>query len=285
MRVGIDTYSYHRFFGEIRAGEQDPGTRWTTWDFLDRAIELGVDGVSLETCYLDLDDAEFRQRLAHRLEDAELDRVLAWGHPGGLEMGRSDERLDDLLRVIELAATMGVPLVRLVVGTFTHWASEPPDVSVERLVPRVRTACRHAAELGVRLSIETHTALPVASLTELIERVDAPNLGVVLDTANVVRVGSDLLEATRLLAAMTDMVHMKDLDLSDADFGDAGGWWPCTSLGAGDLDLHGVLAELRSVGLAGLICVELATLPSGSDEERMVAESVAWLRESILLTG
>ena len=66
-------------------------------------------------------------------------------------MGRSDKRLDDLLRVIELAAAMGVPLVRLVVGTFTHWASEPPFVSVERLVPRVRTACRHAAELGIRL--------------------------------------------------------------------------------------------------------------------------------------
>ena len=111
-----------------------------------------------------------------RLDGARLDRALACGHPAGLEMGRSDERLDDLLRVIELAATMGVPLVRLVVGTFTHWASEPPDVSVERLVPRVRTACRHAAELGIRLSIETHTALPVEALAELVERVDALNL-------------------------------------------------------------------------------------------------------------
>ena len=68
MRVGIDTYSYHRFFGEIREGEEDPGTRWTTWDFLDRAVELGVDGVSLETCYLDLDDPAFRERLAMSLD-------------------------------------------------------------------------------------------------------------------------------------------------------------------------------------------------------------------------
>ncbi|MDE0287646.1 MAG: sugar phosphate isomerase/epimerase [bacterium] len=285
MRVGIDTYSYHRFFGEIREGEEDPGTRWTTWDFLDRAVELGVDGVSLETCYLELHDPTFRERLAASLGEANLDAVLAWGHPGGLEMGTSDERLEDLLRVIDFAAAMGVPLVRLVVGTFTHWESEPPRVSVERLVPRVRAACRHAAELGVRLSIETHTALPVASLVELVERVGAPNLGVVLDTANVVRVGSDLIEATRLLASSTAMVHMKDLDLSDAGFGDPGGWWPCTSLGAGDLDLQGVLAALRSVGFGGLICVELATLPPGSDEDRMVAESVSWLRRSVRLAG
>ena len=207
--------------------------------------------------------------------------MLAWGHPGGLEMGRSAERLDDLLRVVDHAAAMGVTLVRLVVGTFTHWGSEPPHISVERLVPRVEAACRHAGDAGVRLSIETHTALPVEALAGLVRRVEAPNLGVVLDTANVVRVGSDLVEAARLLAPLTDMVHMKDLDLSEAGFGNPGGWWPCTSLGAGDLDLQGVLAGLRSVEFDGLMCVELATLPPGSDEDRMVAESIAWLRQAI----
>ena len=285
MRVGIDTYSYHRFFGEIREGEEDPGTRWTTWDFLDRAVELEVDGVSLETCYLDLDDPAFRNRLKGFLTDSGLEAVLAWGHPGGLEMGKSDQRLEDLLAMIDIASWMGVSLVRLVVGTYTHWGMEPAEVSVQRLLPRVAEACRHAAQQSVRLAIETHTALPVAALAELIKRADAPNLGVVLDTANVVRVGSDLVEATRLLAPMTDMVHLKDLDLSAADFGTPGGWWPCTSLGQGDLDLQGVLAELRSVGLTGLTCVELATLPGGSDEDRMVAAGVAWLRESIRLTG
>ena len=281
MRVGIDTYSYHRFFGEIREGEEDPGTRWTTWDFLDRAVELEVDGVSLETCYLDLDNPDFRNRLTGFLTDSGLEAVLAWGHPGGLEMGKSDQRLEDLLAIIDIASSMDVYLVRLVVGTYTHWRMEPANVSVERLIPRVREACRHAAEQGIRLAIETHTALPIVALAELIDRADAPNLGVVLDTANVVRVGSDLMEATRMLAPMTDMVHVKDLDLSEADFGNPGGWWPCTSLGQGDLDLLGVLAELHSAGFNGLACVELATLPPGSEEDHMVEESITWLGKSI----
>ena len=80
------------------------------------------------------------------------------------------------------------------------------------------------------------------------------------------------------------MVHVKDLDLSEADSGNPGGWWPCTSLGHGDLDLEGVLAELRSVGFEGLACLELATLPAGSEEDRMVKDSITWLREW-LLTG
>ena len=42
-----------------------------------------------------------------------------------------------------------------------------------------------------------------------------------------------------------------------------------------------MLAELRSVEFDGLTCVELATLPPGSHEDRMVAESVGWLREAI----
>ncbi len=281
MRVGIDSYSYHRYFGEVRQGEADPGIRWTVWRFLDRAVELGVDGVSLETCYLPLEDRGFRDRFASYLDGTGLDRVLAWGHPGGLEMGTSDRQLQDLIDLIEVAVRMQVLLVRIVVGTFTHWRSEPPARSVERLVPRVREACRHAEDQGIRLAIETHTALPVGALAELVERVDAPNLGIVLDTANVVRVGSDLIEATRLLGGMTDMVHMKDLALEDADIGDPGGWWPCRSLGRGDLDLAGVLAELRAVDFAGLVCVELAALPAGSDEDRMVEESVAWLRRAI----
>ncbi|MCY4371035.1 MAG: sugar phosphate isomerase/epimerase [bacterium] len=285
MRVGIDSYSYHRFFGEIREGEEDPGTRWTTWDFLDRAVDLGVDGVSLETCYLDLHDPDFRERLSGFLTDSWLEAVLAWGHPGGLEMGTSDQCLQDLLAMIDIAASLGIPLVRLVIGTYTHWGMEPADASVERLVPRVRAACRHAAESDIRLAIETHTALPVASLAGLIDRVDAPNLGVVLDTANVVRVGSNLLEATRLLAPKTDLVHLKDLNLADASFGDPGGWWPSVSLGTGHLELRRVLSELRSASFNGLVCVELATLPPGTDEDQMVEESVTWLRESIRLTG
>ena len=194
--------------------------------------------------------------------------------------------LDAVLPLIERCAERGVHVIFS--SEELAWPDverpESPHVSVERLVPKVRTACRYAAELGIRLSIETHTALPVIALVELVERVDAPKLGAVLDTANVVRVGSGLMEATRILARVTDMVHMKDLDLSAAGFGDPGGWWPCVSLGVGDLDLHGVLAELRSVGFAGFIWVELAT-PVGSDEDRMVEESVVRLRHSIALAG
>ena len=279
MRVGIDTYSYHRFFGEIRDGETDPGTRWSTSDFVDRSIELGVDGVSLETCYLTLDVPGYTAGLRQRLDEAGLERVLAWGHPGGLEVGKSDAKVDDLLKAVDHSVTIGAGLMRIVLGTYTHWQLEPETESIERLEPVLRRVTQEAAEQGVDLAIETHCVLSVEGLAELIERVASDSLGVVFDTANVVRVGSDLVEATRRLAPFTRMLHIKDLDLSEASFGDPGGWWPCVPLGQGDLDLAGSLDILQQANFDGLSCVELATLPEGTNEDSAVAERVAWLRD------
>ncbi len=278
MRVGIDTYSYHRFFGEIREGESDPGIRWTTWDFLDRSIELAVDGVSLETCYLNLDEPGFVPRLAERLDEAGLERILAWGHPGGLEVGKSEAKVEDLLRTLDHAETIESSLMRIVLGTYTHWQQEPEPDSIQRLVPIIRHLCREAEERGIALAIETHCVISVEGLVELLERVEFDSLGVVLDTANVVRVGSDLVEATKRLAPYTRMLHIKDLDLSEASFGNPGGWWPCVPLGQGDLDLTSALDVLRKANFDELACVEMATLPEGIDEDTAVADSVVWLR-------
>ncbi|MDB5847880.1 MAG: xylose isomerase, partial [Rhodoferax sp.] len=53
MKIAIDSYSYHRYFGEIYPGiEQDPGTRIGMHDFLDKAQALGVAGVSIESCFI-----------------------------------------------------------------------------------------------------------------------------------------------------------------------------------------------------------------------------------------
>lgn len=278
MRLGLDSYSYHRYFGELREGEEDPGIRWSHADFMRRAGELGLEGVSLETCYLPMDDARLAERLAGEAAEHGLDLVLAWGHPGGLQMGRSPEAFGDMLETLPIAATAGCDLVRIFVGTYTHWGLEPTAPVLDRVVPQVIEACERAADLGMALALETHCDLTLDALCELLDRVGRDDLGVVLDTANLVRIGEDLVDGTRRLAPFARMLHVKDLLLADADFGNPGGWWPCCALGEGDLDLDGAFAELRSAGFDGLACVEIGTLPAGSDEDEVVARSVDWLR-------
>ena len=278
MRLGLDSYSYHRYFGELREGEEDPGIRWSHEDFMRRAGELGLDGVSLETCYLPMDDPALAERLAEQAAGHGLELVLAWGHPGGLRMGTSAAANLRMLKALPVAAAAGCSLVRIVVGTFTHWGLEPEGPVLDRVVPLVAGACERAADLGMELAIETHCDLTLDALCELVDRVGRDDLGVVLDTANLVRIGEDLCEGTRRIARFTRMLHVKDLLLAEADFGNPGGWWPCCALGDGDLDLDGALGELRAAGFDGLACVEVGTLPVGSNEDDLVERSADWLR-------
>lgn len=278
VRVGIDTYSYHRYFGEIRIGETDPAIRWTTADFLDRAVALGVDGVSLETCFLQIANEADWARFGEQLDATGLERVLAWGHPDGLRLGLEPSRLQDLLTVLDHSVSVRSPLVRIVVGTYAQWRHEPVTASIERLAPMVAEAAQHAADRGIDLAIETHCALPTAALLELIDRTGADNLGIVLDTANVIRIGEDLVDVATELAPLIRMLHVKDVDLSEAEVGRPGGWWPSVELGSGDLDLEGTLEAVVTGGFDGLACVEIASLPAGSNEDDLVAHDVAWLQ-------
>ena len=47
MKVGIDSYCYHRFFGEVYPQQNEPPRKMTLEDFIDRAEEA-----------LDMSDAE-----------------------------------------------------------------------------------------------------------------------------------------------------------------------------------------------------------------------------------
>src|SRR5215510_851177 len=98
MKIGIDCYCYHRYFGEVYPFQKDPGTRWSTTDFVGRAIQLRAEGVSLETCFFSSLDESYLKDLKAMLDQHSLDRVVAWGHPDGLEAGRNQTALSDLVR-------------------------------------------------------------------------------------------------------------------------------------------------------------------------------------------
>src|SRR5215471_16828977 len=114
MKIGIDSYCYHRYFGEIYPFQRDPGTRWNTTDFIRRAADLKVDGVSVETCFFSSLEAGYLRDLKQLLDQHHLDRVVAWGHPDGLEGGRNHAALQDLVQHLKVAQTLGAKVMRIV---------------------------------------------------------------------------------------------------------------------------------------------------------------------------
>src|SRR5262245_31117673 len=113
MKVGIDSYCYHRYFGEVYPSQAPTQERWTAEDFVRRAVELRVDGVSLETCFLPGSAPGYWQRLKETLEANQLEAVLAWGHPDGLEGGTNTGALADLVRSIFVASDLNCKVMRI----------------------------------------------------------------------------------------------------------------------------------------------------------------------------
>ena len=286
MRVGIDSYSYHRRYGEERAGEAP--SREVAWPLepgpvLRHARESGADDVFLETCYLPEPESIDGGQL-----ETQAGRVavgFSWGHPWpagrfhGLDGGRSFGAERELGRWIEAAARMGHDLLRITAGSPASRGDEPAAVLVERLVGPVRRAADHAADRGIRLALENHGDLRVVDILDLFARVDRPNLGVCLDNVNLIRVGDDMAEGTRALAPHTLLVQLKDHEAGDPT---VWGGPVCTALGEGVADLDGLLAILAAAGFDGPVAVELASLgPDDVDELAMIERSVAWLRERL----
>ena len=83
MKVGIDSYCYHRFFGEVYPQQPPPSHRMTLDDFIDRARQLAVDAVSIESCFVaQKDDPAYLRSIKDKLDDYGFDRVWAWGQSG-----------------------------------------------------------------------------------------------------------------------------------------------------------------------------------------------------------
>jgi sugar phosphate isomerase/epimerase len=277
VRVGIDSYSYHRLLGETRPGEPPPPRLLAdgTAAVLAEAHRLRVDGVSLETCYLGPPDRRRVRALADAAGPLEL--AFAWGAPNGLEFGASPAALDELLAWIDVAAAAGLCTLRIVVAGPALRGREPVTAQIERTVAPLRQACRSAVQQGVVLAVENHGDLTAEQLALLLDKVGDDKLGVCFDTANALRVGDDVVEAMTMLASRVRMLHVKDVEAVTASTDPVAG--PrSVRFGTGVVPLDAVLRVAELAGFAGLACVEIAQLGPGDNEDELVADGVAWLR-------
>lgn len=82
MQIAIDSYCYHRYFGEVYPGlETAPDQHMTLEDVIDSATGFAVDGVSLESFVLD-DTSPIRlEKLRKHLGYAGLRQSMGLGPP------------------------------------------------------------------------------------------------------------------------------------------------------------------------------------------------------------
>ena len=279
MKIGIDSYCYHRFFGEVYPQQSVPERRMTLEDFLRRAHELGVDGVSIESCFVPDCGAQYLGRVREMLDGFGLDRVWAWGHPDGLAGGTNPAAYADMIRNLEHARAIGATVMR-VVGSSLRFRCEPHAPQLERLARMFSEAVKEAERFGIRLAVENHIDFTADEMLQLLTEVGSPFLGINFDTGNFLRLQDDPVTGMKKLARHVLATHVKDLRVRP---GVAADEWYCLSsvpVGDGVVDNMRLAQMLADVGYEGFLAVEIDFLHPdfGGDEDAAVARSVGELR-------
>lgn len=296
-RIGVDTYAYHRLLGDVREGELPPRDRLPSWfAAVEEAAAAGADVVAIQTHSTTLADAE--RRLADRAAAPENARqqgphgglgtiwnpsriCFSWGHPAGLEFGRSAAAEADARRWLAVAARLGHDRMRIVVGHRDLVRDPAGDGDLQAAIPAVARLVALAESAGVVLAVENHADLRAAQLARLVDDIGSPRLGVCFDTANAVRVGDDVLAAAAMLAPWTVMAHVKDVGSQ--------GWRDRSGpvsvpLASGSLPVRQVVDMLRpTAGIDLWLLVELGHLGERDiDERTIIRVELGRLREWIV---
>ena len=183
-----------------------------------------------------------------------------------------------------------------------HPAREGTELALDtaawqRATHRLARAVALAREHGLAASFHPHISTYVESAWEVDRLIDTTDVTLTLDIGHMALAGADPVDCVHRWRDRIDHIHVKDVDRgvlqaakSDgrADF-DA--WWVdvCVPLGAGDVDIDGVLAALVATNYDGWLVVEQDRGPTSVDELEAVAAGQAanreWLAHHWLAAG
>jgi sugar phosphate isomerase/epimerase len=182
-------------------------------EFIDKAAELGYDGVMLmakrpHLSVLDSTGAR-RSRLRAQLEARGLRMGCVAGYTNftaDLEHGDIPHREIQIRHVVELAEMardLGGALVRVFTGY--QCASATPQAEWKLTVDALRECAQRAAEFQVKIGVQNHhdIACGVDSLYDLIREIGEPNCRALFDAWAPALHGEDLIAAATKMAKLT----------------------------------------------------------------------------------
>jgi len=187
---------------------------------------------------------------------------------GVVPPGTRAARMDALRQVSDFAKLLGVGQVQTHCGFIPE---DPGDAFYEGTVEAIRTVAQHCGGNGQHFLMETGQETPTA-MSRVIHDVALPNLGVGLDTANLILYGkANPVDAVDILGPHVLSVHAKD------------GRWPTDPsqlgeevlIGKGLVDFKPVFTKLHRLGYTGAITIERET--SGPQQVEDVRQEKAYL--------
>jgi sugar phosphate isomerase/epimerase len=161
-------------------------------------------------------------------------------------------RTDALKQTSDFAALLGIPRIQTHCGFIPE---DPANALYEETVLAIRELAQHCAANGQMFLMETGQETPT-TMARALKDVDQPNLGVGLDTANLILYGkANPVDAVDIIGAHVRSIHAKD------------GKWPTDPMklgeevliGTGFVDFEKVFSKLHRLGYTGAVTIERET--------------------------
>lgn len=182
--------------------------------------------------------------------------------------GMRTARIDALKQASDFAKLMGIEQVQTHCGFIPE---DPADALYAGTVEAIHAVAAHCQGNGQAFLMETGQETPT-TMSRMIRDVGLPNLGVGLDTANLILYGkANPVDAVDILGPHIRSVHAKD------------GRWPTDPnelgqevlIGQGLVDFKTVFTKLHALGYTGAITIERET--SGPQQIEDVRAEKAYL--------
>jgi L-ribulose-5-phosphate 3-epimerase len=161
-------------------------------------------------------------------------------------------RIDALKQTSDFAKLLNIPQIQTHCGFIPE---NPRDPLYEEAVLAIQEIAKHCARNGQRFLMETGQETPT-TMARAIKDVNQPNLGVGLDTANLILYGkANPVDAVDIIGPHVHAIHAKD------------GKWPTDPMklgeevliGKGLVDFEAVFTKLRKLGYTGAVTIERET--------------------------
>ena len=264
MKIGVSSYSYSRL---VRDGKME---------FLAipaKAKETGFDVVEFST--FQLPAGETPLSFAPKVK-AECDRVglPVASYTIGADFLRAAggwkaevERLKDEVRAAKI---LGVPTMRHdATGGFPagHKGAKGFDDALPTLSQACRAVTEFAAGLGLKTMVENHGFFcqDSARVEKLVNGVNHPNFGVLIDMGNFLCADEDPARAVGLLLPYAFHCHAKDFHVKPGTAANPGqGWFQSRAgnylrgaiIGHGDVPVTQCLRLMKRAGYDGVLSIE-----------------------------
>jgi len=218
-------------------------TAGDTEQALREIAEIGYEGVEL----FDGDLLQFPGDVGRLLESTGLTLIATY--VGGSYIYR-DSLEEELWRAAEAAsAAASLGAEHLVVGGGARrYDRAPDDRDYDTLAYALDCVASIATQYGLTASYHPHLTTMAETPEEIAKVFDRTPIGFCPDTAHLAAAGGDVRELVARYRDRVHYVHLKDLTRDPFAF---------EPLGQGELDLRGLLDDLRSSGFDGWVAAEL----------------------------